>query len=179
MGMMNFSFFSIVTLALIICQSILFPGFFWFSQCFDILIIPVLYMSLVYSRYGVILAILVIGGIMDSISGVPFFLHIFSYLWVFFIVQLVKQFVFQRSAMFMIVVSLVAVSIQEGLMIFSVFLSQGQAGVLDLDFSLVIRQMIWGMVIIPPGVWVMNVMRQNFFYVIRQFRRDLARKYRG
>jgi len=98
---------------------------------------------------------------------------------VFFIVQLVKQFVFQRSAMFMIVVSLVAVSIQEGLMIFSVFLSQGQAGVLDLDFSLVIRQMIWGMVIIPPGVWVMNVMRQNFFYVIRQFRRDLARKYRG
>jgi len=177
--MMNFSFFSIATLVLIICQTIIFPGFFWFPQCFDLLIIPVLYMSLVYSRYGVILSITVMGGIMDSISGVPFFLHIFSYLWIFFIVQLFKQFVFQRSAFFMMVVSLVAVVIQQGLMVFSVFLSQGQAGVLSLDFSLLIRQMIWGMVIIPPGVWMMNVMRQNYFYVIRQLRRNMVRKYRG
>jgi len=177
--MMNFSFFFIVSLALILCQTIVLPGFFWFSQCFDILIVVVLYMSLVSSGYGAILAILVVGGVMDSISGVPFSLHIFSYLWVFFIIQLFKQFVFQRSASFMMGVSLVAVAIQQGLMIFSVFVSHGRTGLLGLDYSLVLRQMIWGVLFIPPGVWIMNILRQNYFYMIRQFRRDLARKYRG
>lgn len=177
--MMNFSFFFIVTFALIICQTIILPDFSWFSQCFDILLIPVLYMSLIYSRYGIVFAILVIGGVMDSISGVPFFFHIFSYLWIFIIVQLFKQFVFQRSALFMMVVSLAAVAIQQGLMVFTVFLSQGRDGILGLYLPPVIWQMIWGTVLIPPGVWILNLMRQNYFYVIRQIRRNMARKYRG
>ncbi len=176
---MNFSFFFMVTLGLVICQTVVFPSFSWFSQCFDILIIIVLYLSLVYSHYGAIIAIVVIGGIMDSVSGVPFFLHIFSYLWIFLIVQLFKQLVFQRSAVFMMVVSLIAVAIQQCLMLFSVFIEQGQIGVFNLDFALVLRRIVWGVLLIPPGVWVVNVLRQNYFYAIRQFRRELARKYRG
>ncbi len=176
---MNFSFFFIVTLGSVICQTVIFPSFSWFPQCFDILIIPVLYLSLAYSHYGAIIAIAVIGGIMDSISGVPFFLHIFSYIWVFLIVQLFKQFVFQRSVVFIMVISLIAVTIQQCLMLFSVFIEQGQQGVLTLDFTMIFRQVVWGVLFVPPGVWALNVMRQNYFYAIRQFRRELARKYRG
>ena len=135
-------------------------------------------MSLVYSRYGVVCAIIIIGGVMDSISGVPFFLHIFSYLWIFFIIQMFKQFVFQRSALFMVGVSLAGVAIQQVLMVFSIFLSQGRVGVLGVDYSLVFWQIISGMLLIPPGVWMMNVVRRNYFYVIKQFRRDMIRRYR-
>lgn len=173
---MNFSFFFIVTIALIICQTIVLPGFFWFPQCFDLLLIVVLYMSLIYSRYWVIFAILIIGGIMDSISGGAFFLHIFSYLWVFLIVQVFKLFVFEKSPLFMMVVSLAAISIQEGLILFSVFITQGAAG---LDYFMFFRQMIWGMIFIPTGVWILTLMHQNYAYLIKMFRRDMARKYRG
>ncbi len=176
---MNFSFFFMVSLGLAICQTVIFPSFSWFSQCFDILIVVVLYLSLAYTHYGAIIAIVVIGGIMDSLSGVPFFLHIFSYLWVFLIVQLFKQLVFQRSVVFMMVIGMIAVTIQQGLMLFSVFIQQGQQGVFNFDFALILRQIVWGALLIPPGVWTMGVLRQNYFYVIRQFRRELARKYRG
>ena len=176
---MNFSFFFMVTLGSVICQTVILPSFSWFSQCFDILIILVLYLSLTYSRYGAVIAIVVIGGIMDSISGVPFFLHIFSYLWIFLIVQLFKQLVFQRSVVFMMVVSLIAVTIQQCLILFSVFIEQGQQGVFNLDFTLILRQVFWAVLFVPPGVWALNVLRQNYFYAIRQFRRELARKYRG
>ena len=177
--MMNFSFFFIVTLTLIICQTVLLPGFSWFPQSFDLLIIVVLYLSLYSARPGVIFCIVIIGAVMDSLSGVPFFLHIFSYLWVYMIVQVLTQFVFQRSVVFMIVVSLLSVSIQQGLILFSIFLSRGQLSIVDLDYSLVAKQILWGVLVIPPGVWVLNLLRQNYVYLIRQFRRNLIRRYRG
>ncbi|WDP86738.1 MAG: hypothetical protein HUN05_17770 [Desulfobacter sp.] len=116
---------------------------------------------------------------MDSLSGVPFFLHIFSYFGVYMIVQLLKQFVFQRNLVFMMVISLISVAIHQGLILFSIFVSNGQEGVLTLDFSLMLRQLIWGVLFIPPGIWGMNLMRQNFVYFARQIRRELERKYRG
>lgn len=175
--MMDFSFFFMTTLGLIICQTVIFPSLPLFAQSFDILIIVVLYLSLAYSRYGAAFAIAAIGGIMDSISGVPFFHYIFSYLWIFLIVQLFKQLVFQRSVIFVVVVSLAAVAIQQCLTLFSVFVGQGQAGVRGLDYSLAVRQILWGGLFIPPSVWLMNFMRHNYVYTIRRFRRELVRKY--
>ena len=177
--MINFFFFFITTLILIVCQTVIFPAFSWFPQSFDILTINVLYLSLSYRHYGVLAGIVLIGGIMDSISGVPFFLHIFSYLWIYFIVRVFRQFVFQRSVMFIMVVSLISVVIHQGLILFSVFLSHGQTGVMTLDYTLVLRQMVWGILFVPSGVWIIHILRQNYIYFIRQFRRELARKYRG
>ncbi|MCG8683450.1 MAG: hypothetical protein MI892_01130 [Desulfobacterales bacterium] len=116
---------------------------------------------------------------MDSLSGVPFFLHTFTYIWIYLIVQLFRQFVFQRSALFVMVVSLISVSIHQGLILFSVFLAQGEAGVMAMNYGLILRQMIWGLLFIPSGVWLMNVTRQNYIYAVRQFRREMVRKYRG
>lgn len=176
---MNFSFFFMVTLGLVICQTTIFPGFSWFSQCFDTLIIPVLYLSLAYSGYGVVLAVAVIGIIMDSLSGVPFFLHVFSYLWVFMVVQMVRLLVFQRSVFFMMTMSLVAVAVQKVLILFSVFVSQGQAGLSTVNYSLIIRQLVWGVLLIPPCIWVTGVFHRNYRHIIRQIRRELVRKYGG
>ncbi|MCG8618124.1 MAG: hypothetical protein MI802_18075 [Desulfobacterales bacterium] len=175
--MMNFSFFFMVTLGLVICQTVVFPEFSWFSQCFDTLIIVVLYLSLAYTGYGAVTAIVGIGILMDSLSGAPFFLHVFSYLWIFLVVQMFKQLVFQRSVLFMMTVSLIAVAIQQVLILFSVFVSHGQPGITAIDYSLVIRQLFWGVLFIPAGVWVTNIFRQNYMVVIRQVRREMARKY--
>lgn len=176
---MNALFFVIVTVFLIILQTIIFPSFFWFSQCFDLMIMNIIFLSLVYSHYAVILTIILIGGIMDSLSGVAFFHHIFSYLWIYLIVQLVKQFVFKRSYLFILIVSLVSVLIQQGLILFSVFIEQGREGVGQMEVLLMVKQLVWGGVLIPPGVWLINGFRQYWMYFLKMLKKQFAHRYRG
>jgi hypothetical protein len=177
--MLNVLFFVILTVFLIIFQTIIFPSFSWFSQCFDLMIMNIIFLSLLSSHYAVILTIIFVGGIMDSISGVPFFHHIFSYLWIYLIVQLFKQFVFQRSVVFILIVSLVSVLIQQGLIVFSVFIGQGREAVWQMDFTLMARQLFWGGLVIPPGVWMMNALRQYWIYLVKMMKKQFAHRHRG
>jgi len=108
------------------------------------------------------LAIIIIGCIMDSISGVPFSYHIFSYLWIYIIVQIVKQLVFQRSTIFIFIISIVSISIQHGFLLFSIFVHQGVNPILELNFGLLMMQMFWGAIFIPTGIWLINVFWQNW-----------------
>lgn len=71
--MMNFVFFGAVALGLMVMQTIVLPALDFFPYCFDLPLILVLYLSLVFSSYGTILAISSVGAVMDSLSGVPFF----------------------------------------------------------------------------------------------------------
>jgi len=109
-----------------------------------------------------VLAIIVIGCIMDSISGVPFFHHIFSYLWVYIIVQIAKQLLFQRSIVFVFIISIVSISIQHGFLLFSVFVQHGADAIFEFNFNLLIRQIFWGVVFIPPGIWLINIFWQKW-----------------
>ena len=129
-------FFIILTLFLIVMQTIILPSFSWFAQCFDLLIINVLFLSLISSHFSMIAVIIIIGCIMDSISGVPFCYHILSYSWVYIIVQLVKQFFFKQSIIFILIISVVSVLIQHGLLLFPVFVNQGCKPVLEFDLTL-------------------------------------------
>ena len=176
---MNALFFVIVTFLLIVFQTIVFPSFVWFSQCFDLMIMNIIFLSLVYSHYSVILAIVLIGGIMDSLSGVAFFHHIFSYLWIYLIVQLFKQFVFKRNYIFILSISLVSVLIQQGLILFSVFIEQGREGIGQMEVLLMVKQLAWGGVCIPPGVWLLNGFRQYWIYLINTIKKQFAHRYRG
>jgi rod shape-determining protein MreD len=139
----------------------------------------IIFLSLVYSRYVVLLTIVFIGGIMDSLSGMAFFHYIFSYLWIYLIVQLFKQFVFKRSFLFILIVSLASVFIQQGLILFSVFIEQGREGMGQVDVSLMVKQLIWGGILIPPGVWMIKVLRQYWMYQVKMLKKQFAHRYRG
>ncbi len=176
---MNILFFVILTISLIILQSVIFPSFFWFAQCFDLMIMNIIFLSLVYSHYSVILTIILIGALMDSISGVAFSHHIFSYLWIYLIVQLFKQFVFQRSVIFILIISLASVLVQQGLILFSVFIEQGRNAIGLKDFTSMAWQLIWGGVFIPPGVWVINQLYRNWIYLIKMLGKQFTHRFRG
>ena len=176
--MMNLLFFSAVTLGLVLIQTIVLPSFFWFPYTFDLLIVLVLYLSLAFSHYSIIFTIFLIGMIMDSLSSVPFFFHIFSYFWIYLSVQLLKQVVFQRSALFMLTVSLLAVMVQQVLILFTVFLNHGDQGLMAVNYSQMAWQLVLGGLCITPGIWVLSALRQNAAYMMRQLLRELARRYR-
>ncbi len=177
--MTNLVFFFIATLTFMILQSVVIPGFSWFPHCFDLMIINVLYLSLFSIRYWVMITLVLIGVIMDSLSGGPFFLHTTSYLCIYLIVFLLRQLVFQHSTAFVLVVSLAAALIHQGLVLFSIFLIQGYQGIATADFSLAAGQIIWAVVGIPAGVWLLGVFHHNFSYAVKISRRQLAGRYRG
>ena len=176
---MNAVFFVLFTGVLIILQTIVLPSFDWFSQCFDLMIINVLFLSLVSSHYAMVFAIILIGCIMDSVSGVPFCLHIFSYVWIYIIVYLVKQFLFKQSIIFILIISIVSVVIQQGLYVFSIFINHGSHTIRYIDLGLLIRQVFWGFVFIPLGIWLVTICRQNWVLVTKTMGKQMAQKYRG
>ena len=177
--MMTFVFFACVTLTFIILQSVVIPDFSWFPHCFDLMIINVLYLSLLSTRYWMMVSLVFIGVVMDSLSGAPFFLHTTSYLCIYLIVFLLRQLVFQHSTAFVLVVSLAAAFIYQGLVLFSVFLIQGYQGLASADLTLAAGQIIWAVVGIPAGVWFLSVVHHNFLQAVKLSRRQLAGKYRG
>jgi len=176
---MNVLFFIIFTLFLMILQSVILPSFFWFDQCFDLLIIDILFLSLIFSHYSVVAAIIMIGCIMDSISGVPFFYHVFSYLWIYIIVFLVKQLLFKQSIVFVLVISIVSVVIQQGLLLFLIFVQHGYNTILAFNFGLLVRQVFWGFVFIPPSIWLINIFLQNWIFIAKLMKKQMAQKYKG
>ena len=176
---MNVLFFIILTFFLIVVQTAILPSFPWFSQCFDLLIIDILFLSLISFHYSMVAAIIIIGCIMDSISGVPFGFHIFSYLWIYIIVQIVKQLFSQQSIIFILIISIVSVLIQHGLLLFSIFVNQGHNTILAFDFTIMIRQVFWGFVFIPPGIWLVNVFWRNWIFIIKFLQKQITQKYRG
>ena len=149
-------FFIILSFVLIILQSVVLPGFSWFNQSFDLLIIDILFLSIIASRNTVIFAVIVIGCIMDCISGVPFFFHIFVYLWIYIMVSIVRLLFFDQSALFILIISLLSVVIQQVVLFFSVFINQGGIHLLKFEFDLLIKQTFWGFVFIPLSIWVID-----------------------
>ncbi len=176
---MNILFFIFLTFFCLVIQTIVLPSFAWFDQCFDFLIIVVLFLSLISTHYSTVFAIIIIGCIMDSLSGVPFFFHVFSYLWIYLIVDIVKQLLFKQSIIFILIISIVAVIIQHALLFLSVFVQHGSQAVADIDFGLLLSQVFWGFIIIPPSIWLTNFLWQYWNYFFKQVQKQMVRKYRG
>lgn len=147
-----------LTLFLIILQSTVFPYFLWFDQCFDLLIIDILFLSLIASRHSMIFAVIVIGCAMDSISGVPFYYHVFSYLWIYIMVNIVRQLFFDQSVLFILIISFISVIIQQVLLLFLIIINNGNDFSLVFDFSLLIKQTLWGFIFIPLSIWIINIL---------------------
>ena len=176
---MSALFFIFFTVFLIVVQTIVLPDLPFFMQCFDLMIINVLFLCLVSTRYTTVLSIVVIGVVMDSLSGVPFFYHLFSYLWIYILVYLVRQVLFQRSMVFVLVISMVSVLIQHGLLLFSIFVRTSGQEVLEFDFSLLILQVILGFVFIPPGVWLASAMHRLWMKTGQAFRQKVLKARHG
>jgi rod shape-determining protein MreD len=176
--MMNFIFFFLSTLFLVIIQTVIIPDFPWFPHCFDLMIVNVLYLSLFSTSYGVPFWLVIMGSIMDSLSGAPFFLHSTVYLCIYLIVFFLRRLFFQHSTIFVFLVSLASACIYQGLVMFSIFLLQDQKAIAGTDYRLYIGHLLWTAVGIPLGVSILGALHRNFSHAVKQSRRHLARKYR-
>lgn len=176
---MNTVFLILLTFFLTVMQTVVLPSFSLFSDRFDLLIIAALYLSLIATHHSMVIALIMIGCIMDSMSGVPFFFHIFSYILIYLIVHLVKRLIFKQSVTFLIIISLMAVFIQHLLLFFSTFVRQETGTPLGFDFFLLAKQAFWGLIIIPPCITFLHGYRRNWLGITKRIKKQMAQMYRG
>ncbi len=165
---MKWVFAGFITLFFVVFQTVLLPGLPASFYCFDLTIILVVFFSLHFSHYLTLAAIAGIGAIMDSISGGPFFIHVFSYVWIFLMVRLFRQIVFQTHALFVMVIGLLSVAIQQAFFLFSVIVRQDYSGIGSMEITLMLRQMAWGGVLVPLGVIMISKGNRWWLEIIRR-----------
>ncbi|MBF0210482.1 MAG: hypothetical protein HQK68_06310 [Desulfamplus sp.] len=123
--MIKFLFHLFLSINFIVIQTSIFPSFAIFSSSFDLLLINILFLSLMFSHYLVIIAVILIGWCMDSLSGAPLGLYTITYLWIFIIVQALKRFVHRGNFIFLPVISAFSVMVENGFLFFSFFIKYG------------------------------------------------------
>jgi rod shape-determining protein MreD len=173
---MKWLFVGFTGLFLVVFQTVLLPSIPGALYCFDLIIILIVFISLHFSHYMAVATIAGIGVVMDSLSGGPFFLYTFSYVWVFLIVFLARQFVFQDSPLFVVVISLLSVTFQQGIIFFSVFSHQDYTGVGSMEITLMLRQVGWGTVMIPLGVKLIAAGNRRWQALIQRVTSNRERK---
>lgn len=173
---MKWLFAGFTGLFLVVFQTVLLPSLPGGLYCFDLTIILIVFISLHFSHYMTVVVIAGIGGIMDSLSGAPFFLYTFSYIWVFLIVGLARQFVFQTNTLFVMVISLLSMTVQQGIFLFSVFSRQDYTGFGAMEISLMLRQVGWGTVMIPLGVWMIAAGNRRWQAMIQRMIKNREQK---
>ena len=149
---MTVPFFILLSLFLIVLQTTVLPEISPVSNTFDLVIINILYLSLLFSNPWVLGVVALLGCIMDSLSGSPFGLFISSYIWMYILIQLLKPVFFSRSLFFLPAVTVFSVLLEYLFLILSVFISSGSGGVVALNYPLMMKQLLWAVLLIPVAV---------------------------
>ncbi|MBF0303621.1 MAG: hypothetical protein HQK73_11320 [Desulfamplus sp.] len=147
--MIKFIFYFILSLSLIVIQTSVFPSLSFFSHSFDMLLIIILFLSLMFSSYALILAVFLIGWCMDSLSGAPLGLYTIAYIWIFIMVQVLKKFVHRGNIIFLPFISAFSVMMENGFLFFSFFIRYGREAFSFQELLVALEHSIWAFFLIP------------------------------
>ena len=114
---MRYGFYIGTCLFLIIIQTTLFAYFNVFAGMYDLLIPFVIFISICLPLRESLPFILIVGLIMDNLSGSPFGLYLTFYFWLFVGVRWILKFLRVSNKLFLSLVVVVAVLIQNLLII--------------------------------------------------------------
>lgn len=81
--MIDYVFYTLVCLCLIILQTAIFPYITIFNNCYDLLIPFILYLAFFRPVFEAVIVTLTIAFVMDSLTGGPFGIFISIYFWFF------------------------------------------------------------------------------------------------
>ena len=119
---MKYGFYAIAGIVLILFQTTICPCLPFYFFCYDLLLPLVIFVGIYRSPREGALGVLVLGFLMDQLSGAPFGLYTTTYLWLFLAVSLVRRFVHAKNIFFLVMISAAGVLLENALMLISVIL---------------------------------------------------------
>ncbi len=155
--MVKFIFHFLLCLTLIILQTSIFPFYDGLKDGFDPLIVLVLFFSLSFAHPALLMAVLLIGCCMDSLSGAPLGLYTAAYLWICISVWGLKRFVHPGNFIFLPLISAAAVLLENSFLFLSFFVRHGSAAIVMPDLIFAGRQALWAALLIPVAIFVIEL----------------------
>lgn len=146
---MNYVFYIPVCLTLIVLQtSILFRLPFG-SQLFDLPVTLVIYMGLLRPLRESLPVILLMGLLMDHLSGAPFMLYTSAYFWVYILVVALTAVLQVRLRFRLGIIVVAAVSLQNAIFVFGSHLAASGAYFPALEAGKFSLRLLWALVLGP------------------------------
>ena len=140
---MKYLFYICVCAVIVIVQSVILPLFPIFSGCHDLMIAFVVYLGMYQPKRESLIFILLIGFVMDSLSGTPFGMYITTYVWLFLAIGMLAKLLHMGNRMMLPFLMIVGVLVQNTIFI-------GVIAMLEQDFYFpmtaagnVFLQMVW------------------------------------
>lgn len=162
-----------VVICLIILQTTILPFFFHVTESYDTVILFILYLGLYRSIWEGLPILLVVGILMDCLSGGPFGIYTTTYIWLYAAIRATIQFLHVNS-LIVLPVTIVTGVILENLVVFLTVLM----GRSDVSFSYnavktVLAQVLWAVVTGPVIFSAIKTLHHGFE---RWFKMNMSRE---
>lgn len=157
-----------IILILILFQTTILPFFFHAQGSYDLVMVFIIYLGLYRSLWEGIPIILVLGLLMDCLSGGAFGIYTSSYVWLYLIIRMTIQYLHVNS-LIVLPVTLVSGVILENLIVFLAVI----IGNRDLDFSytpfkIVLFQLLWAVFTGPIVFGIIKGIHQSTEHWIKR-----------
>jgi rod shape-determining protein MreD len=147
---MRYGFYIGICLLLILVQTAILPYLNIFHGVYDLLIPFVIFISICLPVRESVPFVLILGLIIDNLSGSPFGLYLTFYFWLFVGVRWIIKYLQVSNKLLLSLVIVVAVLI-ENILVISTFMVLGTAGQLQAEtLENISRQLLWALVTGPP-----------------------------
>lgn len=153
---MTYGFTICTCLIIIVLQTVIIPDVQFLSSCFDLTAIFVIYLGLLRSLREGLPAILLLGLIMDNLSGAPLMVFTSAYLWLYFGVRWLTG-ILQVGMRFRLAFIVVSGILLENLILFLSF--DGLDALEHLPSSTLVQivpRLIWASILGPVMVLVLE-----------------------
>jgi cell shape-determining protein MreD len=159
---MKYGIFIGTCLLLIILQTTILPYFNFFTGIYDLLIPFVIFICICLPLRESLPFVLILGLIMDNLSGSPFGLYLTFYFWLLVGVRWIIKFLRVGNKLLLSVVAVVAVLVENTLII-GTFALSGSGWQLPADaFKNIALQFFWAMATAPLFLFCLSSLLKRF-----------------
>ena len=156
---MTYSFYIFICPVLLIIQTVIFPKILLLNSFYDIVIPFIIFLALYRPVRESIIVILILGLMMDCLSGTPFMLYISAYFWLYVIVQVFAKIIQDGTRFRMPFLVCLGVMIQNLIFLLVIALAGTETQLPAAVFKILIIQVLWAFC---TGVVLMALFRYVF-----------------
>ena len=158
---MMFCFHILIALSLIIIQTSIIPFHGIFQRFYDLLLVFVIFLGLYRPLREGVPAVIILGFIMDSLSGSPLGIYTTSYIWIYGgCIWFLKLF-HVHNRLFLIMMVAMAVALENFIFIIGLFLQTDNLDASNILLPMIFIQLVWAISTAPWLIIFINYMQKN------------------
>ena len=146
---MTYGFFSIIFILFVILRTVILPFVSFFNNCFDFFLPVIVYLGFFRSFREGGPVVLLLGLLMDGLSGVNLGLHLSTYIWLYMMVCALRQLLQVKNVLMLSLIMAAGVMMENGILIIAENLLNPRLNVLKNVLAYSVVQVVWAVFLGP------------------------------